>query len=92
MTIEKCLVASTGHIAAGTADVLRDNPDALPLIVYNKGDVGWLIYTHPDMTLGMGAVPTELRNLIEEAKRQDCVWLMLDCDGSFLEGFPTFNW
>lgn len=92
MSIEKSLVCSTGHITFATMEQLRDNSDSLPLIIYGKGDVGFLVYVHPEMAMDIRGIPTELLALIREAHANDCVWLMLDCDGDMLPGFETFDW
>jgi hypothetical protein len=85
--IEKMLVASTANIRKSTADLLDTDTDAMPLSIV-RPRVGWIVYANdsPDTT------PPELLVLLEEAKRFDCDWLMLDCDAEPLDGFPEFDW
>ncbi|CAH9013936.1 conserved hypothetical protein [Vibrio phage 424E50-1] len=37
-------------------------------------------------------LPKELLNLLQIAKAHNCKWLVLDCDGTMVEGLPTFDW
>lgn len=90
LEIEKALVLSTGHVSKATAQLL---PNGIPnVIAYSKGPYGWLIYTDPDMNQDSSGVPAELVRLLEVAQEHDCVWLMLDRDGTVEESLSTFDW
>jgi hypothetical protein len=83
MSIERILVASTGNIGRDIARFLDDG--TYDHLVMWKREEGWLIYVGPNRPLG-------LAELLDEAKRQDCEWLMLDNGAAPLPGFPTYDW
>ena len=90
MDIEKMLTISTAHVSHETEEKLdkESYSDEMQLSVYKKEDYGWFIFI-PD-TIDDKNIPDELKKCIELAKRNDCSWLCLDCDGNIEEGLETF--
>lgn len=95
MEITRMLTISTAHISRETAATLDFDDDTLAweccISIYKKENYGWLIYASdaetedPDM-------PDDLGACIRLARKNDCEWLCLDCDGEILETLPTYDW
>lgn len=103
MEISRMLTISTAHITKETADNL--NKDCLPLnpehcsdhafcfhigiAVYPKDDYGWFLWIGP---AELSLAPPDLRQCIEFARRHNCEWLCLDCDGLIEGSLQTYEW
>lgn len=92
LEIDKIVTVSTGHVSKETAAMLEAG--TVSTATFAKGEYGWFVYAGSyDENLPNGdTMPAELGALINLAGRNGCVWLVLDCDGPILEGFPTFDW
>jgi hypothetical protein len=95
--IEKSLVVSTAHITRQDSELLdlyAKRVGSQPLIVFNKEEYGWwvAIIRNPDEAMLPAAVSEDLRNLLNEAKRRECQWLVLDRDGPEYPELPTHDW
>lgn len=89
------LTLSTAHIPAHTDDALRtaDNP-ALDGLPYEALESAWLInlWNADQAALVALAGHPELAKLIQLAADANCSYLLLEADGSVVEGLPTFSW
>ena len=95
MEISKMLTLSTGHITRDTANLLESLADEYEdiigsPIIYKKGDYGWFV--HIPEELDEYSIPYDLLQVLEFAKRHDCDWLCLDCDGQEIEFLPQYEW
>lgn len=84
--IEKVLVLSTRHVRRETAGAVASGAEWAPSWAR---DEGWMF--HID-TLLENDVPADLRAAAELARRQDCVWLMLDIDGPIVNELEEHVW
>lgn len=90
LPIDKYMEVSTAHIQEGTNTFLRDATESLHsgISVYAKGGYGYWVNVEP----GRSDIPEDLAQLIDLANENNCMWLVLDCDGAIVEGLPTWNW
>jgi hypothetical protein len=101
----RVLVLSTGHIREEDDDLL--SAGASPVVSYAKmipgvGVVGaWVSITQSDSSIGFvglmdcamqAGYSKEFVNLLWLARKLDCQWLMLDCDGPKRDDLPWFDW
>jgi hypothetical protein len=89
MNTEKMLVLSTAHISEATKDVL-DGEGIEGVIHYDKEGFGWWIFVSP----GYKEVdmPADVMLLMITAEKNDCKWIMLDCDVPVDSTLPSFDW
>lgn len=90
MEIDKIITLSTAHITKETYNLLENHPSEVCTALYRKNRYGWFIYV-PD-ELDNISVPKDLNKLFEFARRHDCVWLCLDCDGNKVDFLPVYDW
>lgn len=97
LEINKELVVSICHIPEETSDWL-ESPQGL-VQVYDIHEYGHRIFIPGDNKLAqeeadavreLGMV--ELSDLMTLAKNNDCKWLVLDCDGPYVDTLPQFDW
>lgn len=90
--VETMLVISTAHITQETAKRLDDGV-VEGLILFPKGDYGWMIWvgnTHTDGEIKNA--PDELDGLLKHCSALGVGWLCLDRDGVEHPDFCTFDW
>ena len=95
MDITKVLTISTAHITEETDRKLQDESEVnnMCISVYDKSDYGYWIYIDPyDRLMCNENIPADLLNCIKLARRNDCQWLCLDCDGEVVPELPTYDW
>jgi hypothetical protein len=100
LPIEKIIVLSTMHLTKEVAE-------ALPVFVTNDADLsltpwwpswtrpeGWMFYVPPrDAEDARYAnAPVCIQACVNMARAVGCCWLMLDRDGTVLDGLPTWEW
>lgn len=83
--ISKIISISTAHITEQTADLLIKGE--LEPAVYPKDKYGWFIFVSNENT-----VPKDLKQVMEFAKRHNCVWIDMDCAGAVIPFLPTYEW
>lgn len=92
LDITKTLTVSIVHIKRETASYL-EKEDHEELIVYTKGEYGWFIYIGSEyLEEELEYAPEDLVQVIRFAQKQDCQWLVLDCDGEEVHELPTYEW
>lgn len=92
LQIDRMLVLSTAHISSETNEQLQNNQEEqFPLVVYEKGDYGYLILV-PEHDEDLHGVPDDLKRVLEFAALHECEWVMLDCDANVITELPTFEW
>lgn len=93
--IVKTLQLSTYHISMNTKDWIDESlAGILPITIYEKSIYGWFILV-PQIKEDadrLSQIPNDLRGIIEYALKQDCTWVMLDCDADTIPELPTFDW
>lgn len=88
--IARSLVLSTAHMHPATA---RDWMPRCPWSCFEKGDYGWFMHVCDDVGITEAeGVPLEIRSAIHIAKRENCAWIMWDCDGPQSDELPDFDW
>ena len=95
MDITKVLTISTAHITEETDRKLQDESEVnnMCISVYDKAEYGYWIYVDPfDGLMCHKNIPEDLLNCIKLARRNDCQWLCLDCDGEVVSELPTYDW
>ena len=92
MEITKMLTLSTAHITEDTNRLLANEPytDGMQLSVFTKADFGWFIYINDDFE--NRSIPDDLRACLELAKKNECKWLCLDCDGDVVDELEEYEW
>ena len=88
-TFEKQSVAviSTAHLTPETANMLNEgsmNPTTAP----TPTRYGWLVITN----IVDKATPPDLQKLLDWARKQGCLYLMLDCDADTVDALPQYDW
>jgi transcriptional regulator with XRE-family HTH domain len=99
MEIANMMVLTTGHVMQETAKWL-DSKDKNPIIVYPKGEYGWIIPLFDDLFImlkeldeqGGLEVPNDLLNVLHFAYKHGCTWVMFDCDADAVDGLPSYEW
>lgn len=91
--IRRMLEISTGHVCLD-GEALLENPNQPHLIVYKKGDYGWLILVpeESDLAALAGNIPKSVHDVLCYARRLNCQWVMLDCDAYELPDLPLYDW
>ena len=95
LEISKILTISTAHISLIGAEYLDYEVETgtTELIVYEKGEYGWLILARYCDEDGYDSdVPKCIRDCIDLAKKHDCEWLCLDRDGEVVSELPNYDW
>lgn len=112
MEIVKMLVLSTAHVSKSTAitmtlqgsmdeldySVQNEIGNGLDVILYNKGENGWLVpIITDDLKEGESfyhevKAPEDLATVLRFAMEQGCSWVMFDKDGEQIESLPKFEW
>jgi len=89
--VYKTMVASTGHVAKEDFDILIYFPD---VFLSHDHYYGTRIYLKEDLLEEMSQVSISegLKMLILFAISNDCLYLELDSDGPYYEGFPRYEW
>ena len=93
MEISRMLTISTAHITESTAKELENFGPPIPdwlcwLSVYTKSDYGWWIFVDDSEP----TTPSDLAACLRLARRHNCEWLCLDCDGEIVDELPTYDW
>lgn len=107
MEITKMLILSTAHISKSTAGRMtiegagtlqKAEETNIGVVVYNKGEYGWLIpivadelqegekFNHESET------PEDLAAVLRFAIEHDCTWVMFDRDAEVVESLPKYDW
>lgn len=93
MEIDKMLTLSTGHITEESAILLDRLADGITdngPITYKKKDYGWFVHIYD--ILEEFDIPEDLKKVIEFARRHNCSWLCLDCNGNRVDFLPVYDW
>lgn len=94
--IRPMLDLSTSHITRDTAEAIElhiKRHQRMELIVYPKGEDGWIVYVPPvEVYEELSRLPEDLKNVIAYARWLGCDWVMFDRDGNFVDGLPTWSW
>jgi hypothetical protein len=95
LDIGMTLVASTCHIASTTALLLDDwvshDPGLAPVQVTNSG-LGWFFPSLHLDEAGRNQVPPDLAAVMDFASARGCSFILLDRDGSHVEGLDHHDW
>lgn len=96
---ERVLVVSTGHIPNHTAKALGRKPgeaaaSTLSHILSHVEwfEYGWLIACVSEHADQIADDHPELAELMRICGRAGISYLQLDCDGTTMDGLPTFSW
>ena len=98
LEIDKMITISTGHISKHTALALERevkyclNEIEIPLSIYIKAEFGWFIFIPDNSEFEEGRIPDDLTDCINFAKKHNCKWLCLDCDGLIMSELKTYDW
>lgn len=84
--IERMLFLSTANLTPETCNVyLRTAPFA----AFEKGDYGWFVHVATDLP---DALPADLADCFEVARRDGVEWIMLDRDAQEHPDLPAYDW
>jgi len=97
LEIDKMLTLSTAHITKETADLLEREVtyglNNVDLAIYNKSEYGWFVFANDsDYKLEDLKIPKDLLDCCILARKNNCKWLCLDCDGLIVPGLKTYDW
>ena len=96
MAIIKMLELSTAHVTKQTAeqlDELCSNRNYDDVIVYGKGEYGWIVYGYPSADYDPPEnTPADLQDVITLARERGCYWIMFDRDADKIEDLKTYEW
>lgn len=98
--IEKVLVLSTAHLTKEVAEELPvfstndADPANRPWWPAWTREEGWMFYVPPrDVDDDRYKVaPVCIQACVNLARELGCCWLMFDCDGTCIDGLPTWEW
>lgn len=85
--ILKMLVLSTGHLPQ---DVLNGLPGHEHVLAW-RTDYGAIVYANAD-TSELGEEDRPIAELLAEAVRLGCDYVMLDCDASYTNRLKSYSW
>lgn len=92
LEISKMLCISTAHITQKTSQLLCDEA-IKDVTYYNKGDWGFFIYVPTCIEENTEAdIPEDLQKVMDFARMNDCLWVMLDCAASVVDELPKYEW
>ena len=86
----KVMNISTVHITDWDYICLKEEVLEKSPLVYDV-DYGFLLFVG-DGDLGLDNLSRALRNIIIIAFENDCLWIMIDQDGTVYDELPTYNW
>lgn len=96
LEITKMLTISTAHINYDTATILdaaATHEQIEAIIVYTKGEYGWIIYIDPEaLETTRKNIPVDLLVCIDFALANDCTVLCLDADANEVAELPLYEW
>jgi len=87
------ITLSNSHISKNTAGFLSNECGEAaksPLVVYKMASYGWMILV-PDTYDGL-SLSKDLVDCLEYAKKLECDWLRLDCDGPEMSELKKYEW
>ncbi|MBT2289544.1 hypothetical protein J7E73_10440 [Paenibacillus albidus] len=87
--LAQMLVLSTAHLTRKVGFDLIHNQYNPSLIVYKKGDYGYMIYVPESIAEEWPACIQEVLKLAQWVNAQ---WVMLDCDGPLHAALPLYYW
>lgn len=95
--VERIVTISTAHITEYTAQAiesaLQKDKQPFGLVVFAKGEYGWLIWLPPpEDDSSTAEVPDELDNAMNYARSLGCTWLVIDRDGDKTHALSEFDW
>lgn len=86
------LDCSTGHLEAATMRALSQGDDMQgALTTVAPYTYGAFISVPPDPVTDL-ALPPDLRDVVDAARRQGCHVVRFDADGTTLDDLPTYDW
>jgi len=91
--IWKIMQAWTGNITPATGAMLDVDHDSVP-VTYPKRDYGWFV-TVPEEDADdflLKDCPSDLKEMIELARKHDCQWIEIDQDNDPVPGLPEYEW
>jgi hypothetical protein len=98
MPARKYLDLSTRHLPTHDANILNGEREheAIPISVYPT-DNGWLVNVPPkdtvtDAELNEVGFTTSFLCLLDLARKNECWWILFDCDSEAEPDLPTFEW
>ena len=86
MTIEKCLDISTCHVKRETM-----NPASANKYCITEYEYGAFFYV-PDLEDIEKDTPSDLRDVLQFAKDNNCYLVRLDSVGEVYDGLETYDW
>ena len=90
LEVAHMLVLSTEHISPDTA---QNWMPLCPWACFEKADFGWFMYAAVDVgIIRANDLPAEIHAALDVAKRENCEWIMWDCDGPCIDELPQFAW
>jgi len=90
LEIARILVLGTIHMSPATAANWMPH---CPWACFDKDDYGWFMHVCDDVGITEAeGVPAEIRSAIHVAKRENCAWIMWDCDGPQVDELPEYEW
>lgn len=93
--IDKIMQLSTGHLCAGTADVLHDSlgGDGPVRVCGFVRECGFVVYVDPEKLIEEDpSIPSDLLKTMQFARGHRCEWIMFDRDECPIEDLPLFEW
>lgn len=92
--IVRMLDISTAHVTEETMGWLDTVgvSGVSPLVVYDKSEYGWWVYTPPEWEETETAdIPADLLAVLTYAKGKNCAWVMFDCDSDRIDELPQYQ-
>jgi hypothetical protein len=83
--VYKYFDCSTMHISEKTNAYLQLTADLL----VREHEYGYFIHVSEEIPTG---IPTCLKAILKKAKKLDCQWVLLDCDGTEHDDLKKYNW
>ena len=93
-SIEKAqmLCLSTAHITPKTSAMLA-NDEIDDVTCYKKGNWGYFIFVPACVEEnGSSDIPDDLRKVMDFARENGCLWVMLDCACACVDSLSEYDW